>query len=199
MLRSTMSVLGIFNVRPDIFDKFHLPNGVEMDVLEPELLSEVAELESLYTDPDVLKSLIGAWSSRRLYVWSKLYETTQFEYNPIWNKDGTYDEIRDLSGKDKQTRDLANTAEGEALHSVYAYNSGNENPAEKDHSETSGTDTGTIDGERSENEKITRREYGNIGVTSTQKLIEEERNISDFDIYNYIITDFKHRFCVMVY
>ena len=79
MIRSKLSILGMYNYRPDIFDNFHLPDGVEKDILEQELLSELAELELLYTDADVLKSLIDAWSARRLYAWTKLYATTQFE------------------------------------------------------------------------------------------------------------------------
>ena len=203
MLRSTLSVLGLYNVRPDIFDKFKVPAGVDKDILEPELLAEVAELESLYTDPDVLKDLIGAWSKRRLYAWTKLYATTKLEYDPIYNKDAYYEETEDraLSGKDRQERDLKSAGESDSLHSTYGFNSNTAQPAEEDHVESETTDKGAIDGSRSEDETITRnrREYGNIGVTTTQHMIQEERDIADFDIYQYIITDFKHRFCVMVY
>lgn len=199
MLRSKLSVLGIYNYRPDIFDKFKVPNGVEMDILEPELLSEVAELESLYTDPDVLKDLIGAWSRRRMYAWQKLYDTTKLDYNPIWNKDANYEETetRDLDTKTQQKSDLSST--GEATRYSYGFNSDQPQPAEK--SDSKGKDTGTVNGTGSEDETIkrTRREYGNIGVTSTQQLIEAEREVADFDIYHYIITDFKQRFCLLVY
>lgn len=199
MLRATLSVLGLYNVRPDIFDKFSVPEGVDMDILEPELLSECAELESLYTDPDILKDLIGAWSKRRMYAWTKLLATTQLEYNPIWNKDGTYEETRSLDRSDKQTRDLHSYGNNESTHSVYGYNSGSAEPADKDVSKGDTSDVGTLDGKGREDEKITRKEYGNIGVTTTQHMIQEERDIADFDIYSYIIHDFKYRFCVLVY
>lgn len=199
MLRSTLSVLGLYNIRPDIFDKFKVPDGVDMDILEPELLSECAELESLYTDPDILKDLIGAWSRRRMYAWTKLLATTQLEYNPIWNKDGTYEEIRALDRSDKQTRDLHTKGDSVEEHEVFGYNSGNAQPASKDTSTGETSDLGTLDGKGREDETITRREFGNIGVTTTQHMIQEERDIADFDIYGYIIHDFKYRFCVLVY
>ena len=41
--------------------------------------------------------------------------------------------------------------------------------------------------------------HGNIGVTTTQKLIKEERSIDLFNVYDIIIEDFKMRFCIMVY
>lgn len=43
------------------------------------------------------------------------------------------------------------------------------------------------------------RAHGNIGVTTTQEMIEQERRIDLFNIYNIIIEDFKMRFCILVY
>ena len=41
--------------------------------------------------------------------------------------------------------------------------------------------------------------HGNIGVTTTQKLICEQREIDLFNLYDIIIEDFKMRFCILVY
>ena len=57
----------------------------------------------------------------------------------------------------------------------------------------SGTDTGTVETE------FTDQEYGNIGVTMTQQLIQSERDLVRFNIYDLIIDDFKQRFCVLIY
>ena len=43
------------------------------------------------------------------------------------------------------------------------------------------------------------RMWGNIGVTTTQQMIEEERRVSQFNIYDYIIESFKRRFCLLIY
>lgn len=45
----------------------------------------------------------------------------------------------------------------------------------------------------------TARMWGNIGVTTTQQMIEEERRVSEFNMMNYIIESFIKRFCLMVY
>lgn len=47
--------------------------------------------------------------------------------------------------------------------------------------------------------KRTARMWGNIGVTTTQQMIEEERRVSEFNITNYIIESFKRRFCLLIY
>ena len=52
-------------------------------------------------------------------------------------------------------------------------------------------DTGTID--------TLRTEQGNIGTTSTQSLILEQRDVVKFNIIDYIIREFKDRFCLKLY
>ena len=41
--------------------------------------------------------------------------------------------------------------------------------------------------------------HGNIGITTTQKLIREEREVDLFNLYDIIIEEFKMRFCILVY
>ena len=41
--------------------------------------------------------------------------------------------------------------------------------------------------------------HGNIGVTTTQKLIREQREVDLFNLYDIIIEDFKMRFCILIY
>lgn len=57
----------------------------------------------------------------------------------------------------------------------------------------SGTDTGTVE------HVVEETETGNIGVTMSQALIESQRALVQFNIYDYIIESFKRRFCVLVY
>ena len=45
----------------------------------------------------------------------------------------------------------------------------------------------------------TIKRTGNIGVTTTQQMIEQEREIAKFSIINYIAVSFKERFCLLVY
>lgn len=56
-----------------------------------------------------------------------------------------------------------------------------------------GTDSGTVELKKVGNSK------GNIGVTTTQQMIEQERKVVEFNIYDYITESFKKRFCILVY
>lgn len=55
------------------------------------------------------------------------------------------------------------------------------------------TDNGNI------NNNEEAREYGNIGVTTTQAMIQAERDLVKFNIYDFIIDSFKARFCLLIY
>lgn len=57
------------------------------------------------------------------------------------------------------------------------------------------TDTGTI-------EHDNKREFykrGNQGVTTTQQMIREEQELAKFNISDYIINEFKKKFCILLY
>ena len=257
MAKSTLSLLGIYNYDDSVLDDLALPPELEdsRETIVNNLLLESAELEILFPEPNTLKSAIKFWSRKCLPVWQELYDTTQYEYNPIWNKDGTFSELetRDLSGTNNntETRNLAgsrsstesrNNTETRNLagsesesgsgsddtsNYVYGYNSetrARESDSETDSSysrsnqstqtgtvgnqgsstiQDSSTDTGTVteQGNTSDTGTILRErtEQGNIGLTSTQELIERQRAVVEFNIMDRIIKDFIARFCILVY
>lgn len=68
---------------------------------------------------------------------------------------------------------------------------------------TSGSNSESVEGYTNDSGNITNnenvKEYGNIGVTTTQAMIEAERNLVKFNIYDLIIDSFKARFCLLIY
>lgn len=43
------------------------------------------------------------------------------------------------------------------------------------------------------------RTFGNIGVTTTQQMLQSERDIVQFNIYDFIADSFKNEFCLLIY
>ena len=245
MLRSRLDLLGIYKFDNTVLDLLELPEDedgnevIDRDILKDNLLMDTAEMEILYPDASFLKLAIGAWSKKQVPIWTELYNSTQFDYNPIWNVDGTVVEERDLAGTDYRTDDhtterthddsMERTHDDtmERTHddtitadsSTYGYNSSTAAPTDKvvtDHDGTitdahtgtitdahtgtiTDTDTGTINHDTTDTGSITTTRQGNIGVTSTQSLIKEQRDVVQFNIMDYIINDFKNRFCLLVY
>ena len=245
MMRAALDLLGIYRIDNTVLDLLELPEDedgnklIDKDTLKDNLLMNTAEMEILYPDASFLKLAIGAWSKKQVPIWSELYASTQYEYNPIWNVDGTVVEERDLAGTDYRTDDhtterthddsMERTHDDtlERTHDdtlttdndVYGYNSATAAPESKvtaDHDGTitdahtgtitdahtgtiTDTDTGTINHDTTDTGSITTTRQGNIGVTSTQSLIKEQRDVVQFNIMDYIINDFKNRFCLLVY
>ncbi len=294
-MRATMDLLTLYQEDNTLLDLMEVPEALDNEVLKDNLLMETAELELLYPNPVFLKMAIGSWSKKQLHVWEELYDTTQYEYNPIWNKDGTIselitrnlattedvtddntrtdnltdlqtrdatdtrtDNLTDLQTRDatdtttnnltdEQTRDLAGTSDSTTTRNVYGFNGSTATPAEQTIQDVDTTDTGTITdehtgtqtdahtgtitdshtgtqtdahtgtitdahtGTQTDNRIIDRdttdtgtintlrTEQGNIGLTSTQQLIQEQREVVKLNLYDIIIRDFIDRFCLRLY
>lgn len=101
---------------------------------------------------------------------------------PVWEKleetlHYDYDPISNYDRNEEST----NT--GESLGKVAGYNA-------SDLVNSSGASTDV---------KRKARMWGNIGVTTTQQMIEEQRGVVKFNMMDYIIESFIKRFCLMVY
>lgn len=107
------------------------------------------------------------------------------------------------------------TADATGQKFVSAYNETDFTPTEKDtdtqtgssdteqHEEGNVKVTTTADTTTSETEKrdLVRsgRAHGNIGVTTSQQMLESEREVSLYNIIDVIINSFKNRFCLQIY
>lgn len=213
--QALISILGLYEYDNTIFDDMYLPAEMDRSTTVNNILLECAELEVLLPDPDVMKMAISFWSHAQASVWDKLWESTQFDYNPIWNKDGTITESRDIT----ETRNLKRASDFTDTHNLKlerdydetndrsAYNASTYQHVDKKVVNDDTSDTGTLRSAGSADDTgtvrdagtITRRETGNIGVTTTQQMIKEEREIDQFSMYDYIVRAFKERFCLLVY
>lgn len=222
-MQAKLTILGLYNFDDGIFDRMVLPTGVSSEQVVDDILLECAELELLYPSWDLMELAIYRWSQKSQYKWEKLFATEGLEYNPIWNKDGTItetetktgtgtaqsEESSETSGTDKQIANTDHDTTDELKVSAFdtsTYNNREQRTVNEDTS-TEATSVGKAESSRSgtsvsqneEGRSYERIEQGNIGVTTTQQMIKEEREVSDFSIYDVIVQDFKERFCVIVY
>ena len=191
-MRATLDLLGIYKYHPTLFNEFVIPEALDKETLTDNLLMESAEMEILYPDADFLEAAIGSWSKKMIGVWNELFDTTQYEYNPIWNKDGTVEETitRDLATTEDvsdnntrtdnltelQTRNLAGTTSdsGSSTESVYGFNSSTAAPASSNTATSGGstTDTGTVTvgntGTQTDNRTVDRDTTDTGTITSSR-------------------------------
>ena len=170
-----LSIMGLYEYDNTLFQGLQVPEGIDQEAVINEILLQCAELEIVYPDINIMKLAITTWSVANQYTWQKLYDTMVVEYNPIWNVDANVTIDRNTSGS------------GNATDAVKGFNSNTWAESDK-------TDT-TSEAE----EDVYERRTGNIGVTTTQQMLEQERKIADFNIISYIAQSFKQRFCLLIY
>lgn len=208
-MSATLSILGLYEFDNTIFDNFNLPSAMtaDKDSLINNLLLECAELEILFPDPDFMKSAINVWSASMVRVWTKQYATTQFDYDPIANYDRTEQitDHRERDNNDTRTPDLyqdtthgmTTTTAQNSYENAGMVDAAKQTNSGKDTVATTGTDHSVR--HESENYTHSARMYGNIGVTTTQEMIAQERESVLFNMFRIIIDDFKMRFCLLIY
>lgn len=202
MIAATLSILGLYNYDSTIFDNLVTPFEDNKNLIQ-NILMECAELEILYPDADFMKFAIGAWSQKQLPLWTKLYNTEKLEYNPLENANRT-EETNDTtvinesnSGNNKSTVDGNSTN----TRQVFPFDGNISQPQYIDdivpHQESDNNYTDNREGQNTFTSVKTVK--GSIGVVTPQDMIEQERNVAKFSTVNYIIEQFKQRFCIMVY
>ena len=256
----TLSILGLYNYDTSIFADMVLPNGVDSATAVNSIITDNAELEILYPDPNAMRFMIKLWSERELPIWERILTAIQKEYDPLenynrtenWSQTDTgtnnktvgYTDVLDgtTSGSATDTNSATHsgtssdttsktTTHGKTIqHDVSGFNGSPLTPASKDteggttgesgsisHTE-SGTDGSTLThtesndvdstlthnssetGGNSLQQTHTSNIRGNIGVTTSQQMLNQELDVSKrLDIYKYISESFKNRFCLMVY
>ena len=206
-----LSIRGLYNWDPTIFDGLTLPDGMDRAALLNLLVSELAELEVIYPDPDRMKAIITSWSKANYSVWDRAWKALQLEYNPIWNVDGSIVETedRDLTRAGTSSGTVGNTRTDnlQQVHEnkVAGFNATDDQNREQNTTKDTGTqqDAGTHSDQHNDRDTgtITRttRRTGNIGITTSQSMVLEELEVAKQNLYILIIDMFKGRFCVMVY
>lgn len=199
-----LSIMALYDYDNTIFDTMYTPVGVNKQTLINDIMLETAELECVYPTPVFLKTAIGLWSSVQAMTWDRVYRASQAEYNPIENYDRNETETitgaESHSGTDTTT--ISGTGSGSDNTSVAGFDSSTLVP--RDSTTFSNTNSGSeamAHGERIDDTHTkTSRIHGNIGVTSSQTMLLQELDIAGkLNIYNYIVNEFKQRFCIAVY
>lgn len=211
---SLLTVEGLYNYDNTLFDGFNVPEGLVKQIAIDAILMRTRELEILYPDFTYMKNRITIWSNKYQINWKKLYDTTVLEYNPIEN----YDRMEDWTDTDDETTSSArdntikSTSTNEIVNSVNvtdqntAFNAGLADHAKQitsgdttENNSITNTEKENINDGRNVMHTRTGRAHGNIGVTTSQQMIQSERDLVVFNLYDVIAESFIENFCLMVY
>lgn len=190
----------MYNFDTSIFDGVVFPSNISVRDFIDALLMQCGEMPVLYSSPPLLKSLIHAWSNISQYSWEHLAATLTAEYNPIENYDRMEEWEDSSTNTSRYTNSSNNTSSGSTKEQVYGYNNLT-TPADNSASTSASTSADTSDSAGNVTSSGSRkgRAHGNIGVTTTQEMLERERRVAMFNFYDAVIKDFQKRFLIWVY
>lgn len=193
-----MTVEGLYNYKDTLFNEFNVPEGMDKQIAIDTICMRSRELEVLYPNLEFFAMRIGIWSRKHQYNWKKLYDTMLLEYNPIEN----YDRMEEWNDTDTESGSSTVTNEimssGTITEQNTAFNAGLADHA-KEISDNDTTNNGSGTNKRDAKHSRSGRAHGNIGVTTSQQMIESERKVAMFNIYDVIAESFVENFCLMVY
>lgn len=211
---SLLTVEGLYNYDNTLFDWFNVPEGLVKQIAIDAILMRTRELEILYPDLTYMKNRIKIWSNKYQNNWKKLYDTTVLEYNPIENYDRMEDwtDIDIEKGSNFRSNDINNTVgngiteSGSITEQNTAFNDGLKDHAKSitsNNTTNNGTEHTQENGQDSSQRDLKHtkigRAHGNIGVTTSQQMIQSERDLVVFNLYDVIAESFVENFCLMVY
>lgn len=192
------------------------------------ILEQCGNLELLYPDYPFMHDMIGVWSKYNMPEWNRIYQASLLTYNPIENYNRNETETIKETGKDthsnsdrvqssgsdnnisnqshfgKDTNTNSQTAYDSnslRVHDDSVLNYGH-NISDSSTTNYGKADTRTQYESTDKTGEITRTNHtsGNIGVTTSQQMLEQEKNIAlALNIFPIICKSFKERFCIEVY
>lgn len=219
-MSAKLTLMGLYNYDPTLFDSLTFPEGIDKTTAVNAILLRCAEFETLYPNLDFLKFAIGAWGAKHQRTFLKWITALNIEYNPLENYDRIEEyednEERNTQGShdvtvtSSRTTGNTNTTTNLTRESqVSAYDQSGYSPKDKDVTNGTVTDAGTESGsdrnagseDGSETRQLTHeaRLHGNIGVTTSQQMLQSELDIARWNIFEQIADLFADEFCIQVY
>ena len=167
MARLTLN--GMFQYDPTLFDGMILPEDYDRDALLAEIMTRCGQLYPYHQVPSILKSNIRLWFSRNFLNFDRIMEALLAEYNPIENYD------RDEYWK--RTPDLTDESDHTGKDTLQLSGKDTDQASGSDTLQLSGTDTDQASGT-----DTTTRTYTNYNETSTRTGTDTvEKTVSAFD------------------
>lgn len=207
MASAKMTLIGMniffINMQDDLFKELSLPEGLTKQTLTDNILLRGGEFEVLYANPSAMQSMIGIWSGKMQGTFDRWVRALAIDYAPLENYDRheSWNDHTEGTGSSDSTGSVTTTTSDTSELTKSAYNESGYSPYEK--TTNSGTlGSSTTDGTDTEMENDSAhigRIHGNIGVTTSQQMLEAELNLGYWNVYEKITELFLQEFTIPVY
>ena len=198
-MTSRLTLIGLVKYDPDIFKNLRLPDGADATVFSNTLLLDFGTLGVVYPNAEFMRdAAIPAWCDKWHESLRQAWNALHADYNPIENYDrhehwiDSPDITRSESGNNESS--ITGSENSNAYGDVSPYNSSDYQSQDRTRSDSSNASNGKNTYSSSNRETGTTthegRIHGNIGVTTTQQMIESELKLRKQSFYGYAATLF---------
>lgn len=193
------------NNNQSVFDELELPSSVDKETLIDTIMLDVGDYEPLWYDPFFLRHMVGIWSRKWYRTFEKWGDALAIAYEPLENYDRR-EEWEDISSDSSKmsgviTGNSKTDSNSNSKNNVSAYNSSDYSPSDEIISSGSQTDvnnsTSNSTTENTYNNKRIGRAHGNIGVTTSQQMLQSELDVASWNLYQHITDIFAKEFLLM--
>ncbi len=209
-MQSKLTLIGLYNFDNTALDNLTFPDGIDRNTAISTILLRCGEFELIYPNLDFMRSMCDLFSKKHNWTFKKWIDAINISYDPLNNFDRHEDYTDTHSGTDTTSGTTSgSTSPAQTTttdtNDVSAYDATTYQPKEKNTSSivvnTAGSDSSTSSGSMTHGEVIehTGRLYGNIGVTTSQQMLQSELDIAKFNLYDQIADIFCEEFCLMIY
>ena len=203
MSKSKFTLIGAYqffnNAGDNLFKNLQLPEELDLDTLSNNILMKGGEFEVQYADPFFIQKAIQVWSNVYQETFTRWVNALAIEYAPLENYDRMehWTDETDQTGSSSLDSTAGSNVNTELTKS--AFDSSSYQPYENTH--TVGTDTMDSDASmrNDTDSEHNGRVHGNIGVTTSQQMLNQELDLGYWNIYERITDLFLREFVIPVY
>ena len=227
MSKAKFTLIGTYqyyhNAGGDLFELMDLPTGINKDTLCSNILLQGGEFEVQHGNPQFIHNAIGIWSQAWKESFQRWVDALAIEYAPLENYDRMehWTDEKDLTNNLDSTGTSNSTGTADTTDTITsssttentksAYDSSTYQPNDKSETHTTSTeivDTDTTDSTTTtlssdtvvnDDNEHNGRIHGNIGVTTSQQMLNQELDLGYWNLYQRITQLFLQEFVIPVY
>ena len=207
----------------DLWEYLSFPAGIDKQTIIDNIMLNGGNFESYFPDPEYVKYYMGVWSRKWYWTFDKWYKAINIDYSPLDNYDRHEDYTDTNKGKDTHTAsgsvDTITSLDSKTVddsntdteHTVSAFDADTYQPKDKEKTDFDNTTSFESDGSSktttSDSKTIETGNtfehhghiHGNIGVTTSQQMLQSELDVALFNLYDRITDIFLREFIIPIY
>ena len=195
-----VTLLGWYNYTDEtLFNEIEYSNRLDSDILVDTILLRCGNQFTYFQNEKMLRKAINNFFKKYYVSFDRMAYALEIDYNPLENYNRTDDYSKTTDASSTSNIKSESEANGTREDKVSAYNESTYQPKQYVDSDNSSSDTQDSESTNKVEEEYQLKSHGNIGVTTNQKMANDELKLREQNIYDKIAEMFEHDIMLQVY